>query len=132
MSWDDDAEGWYFAGVTPDSNTPAQKLQKEILAPVLGVEPEDVELTGLGLGGLAYLMIMSLNDYATQMNERGHRSYWRSVVLVLEDDQGPHFVRRRRTHRLVVALRNTPRFVHSSSRSSSTSRAKASCPQKTC
>lgn len=67
----DDAEGWYFAGVTPDTNTPAQRLQKEILAPVLGVQPDDVMLTALGLGGLAYLMMISLNDYATKMVEAG-------------------------------------------------------------
>ena len=84
----DDAEGWYFAGVTPDSNTPAQKLQKEILAPVLGVEPEDVELTGLGLGGLAYLMIMSLNDYATQMNDAGTEVTGAALYSYLKTTKG--------------------------------------------
>lgn len=84
----DDAEGWYFAGVTPDTNSPAQQLEKEILAPVLGVSADKVELTGLGLGGLSYLMMMSLNDYATQMNDAGTEVTGASLYSYLKTTTG--------------------------------------------
>lgn len=84
----DDASDWYFAGVTPDTNTPAQQLEKQILAPVLGVSASDVELTGLGLGGLAYLMMMSLNDYATQMATAGTEVTGTSLYSYLKSTKG--------------------------------------------
>lgn len=84
----DDADGWYFAGVTPDTNTPAQQLEKEILAPVLGVKADEVMLTALGLGGLAYLMMISLNDFATQMAEAGTEVTGASLYSFLKSTKG--------------------------------------------
>lgn len=67
----DDATGWYFAGLPPDSDTPERALLAELLAPVIGVPEEEVSPTGLGLGGLGYTMWMSLYDYGQKMVTEG-------------------------------------------------------------
>jgi len=67
----DDATGWYFAGLPPDSDTPERDLLVKLLAPVIGVPEEEVSPTGLGLGGLGYTMWMSLYDYGQKMVAEG-------------------------------------------------------------
>lgn len=67
----DDALGWVFAGLAEDVDTPDRLLQRELLAPVLGVTPQEVTVASLGLNGLGYSLYMSLVDYANQMNADG-------------------------------------------------------------
>ena len=56
----DDAVGWNFVGVTTRADTPASRLVQEIMAPVLGVEADEVDQASLGLGALGLYMVMSL------------------------------------------------------------------------
>ena len=67
----DDAVGWNFVGVSTRADTPASRLVQEIMAPVLGVEPDDVDQASLGLGALGLYMVMSLAVYANQVAETG-------------------------------------------------------------
>lgn len=67
----DDANGWYFAGLPADSDTPERQLLVKLLAPVMDLPEDEVSPTGLGLGGLGYTMWMSLYDYGQQMVEAG-------------------------------------------------------------
>lgn len=67
----DDANGWYFAGLPADSDTPERALLVKLLAPVIGVSEVEVSPTALGLGGLGYTMWMSLYDYGQQMVTAG-------------------------------------------------------------
>ena len=60
----DDAVGWNFVGVSTRADTPASRLVQEIMAPVLGVEPDEVDQASLGLGALGLYMVMSLGVYA--------------------------------------------------------------------
>lgn len=59
----DDAVGWSFVGVTTRADTPGSLLVREIMAPVLGVEPDDVDPASLGLGALGLYLVMSLAVY---------------------------------------------------------------------
>lgn len=67
----DDANGWYFAGLPEDKDTPERALLTKLLAPVMGISEEEVTPTGLGLGGLGYTMWMSLYDYGQKMAAAG-------------------------------------------------------------
>jgi branched-chain amino acid transport system substrate-binding protein len=67
----DDAVGWNFVGVATRADTPGQRLLQEIMAPVLGVEPDEVDQSSLGLGALGLFLVMSIADYAHQVAETG-------------------------------------------------------------
>jgi branched-chain amino acid transport system substrate-binding protein len=67
----DDAVGWNFVGVATRADTPGQRLLQEIMAPVLGVEPDQVDQASLGLGALGLFLVMSIADYAHQVAETG-------------------------------------------------------------
>jgi ABC-type branched-subunit amino acid transport system substrate-binding protein len=67
----DDAVGWNFVGVTTRADTPASRLVQEIMAPVLGVEADEVDQASLGLGALGLYMVMSLAVYANAVAESG-------------------------------------------------------------
>ena len=67
----DDAVGWNFVGVTTRADTPASRLVQEIMAPVLGVEPDEVDQASLGLGALGLYLVMSLAVYANTVAETG-------------------------------------------------------------
>jgi branched-chain amino acid transport system substrate-binding protein len=67
----DDAIGWNFIGVATPEDTPALAILQEIMAPVLGVEPADVDSTALGLGGLGLTMVMSIAVFGNQLAEAG-------------------------------------------------------------
>lgn len=84
----DDATGWLFAGLAEDTDTPDRKLQKELLGPVLGVDPSDVTVASLGLSGLGYSLYMSLVDYANQMNADGLEVTGRSIYDYLKASEG--------------------------------------------
>ncbi|MEI7617911.1 MAG: ABC transporter substrate-binding protein [Actinomycetota bacterium] len=67
----DDALGWVFAGVNESVDSPQRNIMRKILAPVLGVPEADVDASGLGLGGLGYMTVMSLADYSNKMVASG-------------------------------------------------------------
>ena len=67
----DDALGWTFVGVQTDEDTPERAILQDILAPALEVEPEEVDPTALGLGGLGTIMTMSLAMYANAIAAEG-------------------------------------------------------------
>ncbi len=54
-----------------DEDTPSWRILQEILAPALGVAPEEVDSTALGLGGLGLTTTLSIAGYANQMAEAG-------------------------------------------------------------
>jgi hypothetical protein len=63
----DDALGWIFAGIQTDEDTPEKAIIQDIMAPALGVEPEEVDPNALGLGGLGLIMAMSLAEYSNAL-----------------------------------------------------------------
>jgi hypothetical protein len=63
----DDAIGWIFAGIQTDEETPERAILQDIMAPALGVEPEEVDPNALGLGGLGLIMAMSLAEYSNAL-----------------------------------------------------------------
>lgn len=65
----DDALGWMFAGLAQDDESPDRDLQRRLLAPVMGVDVSEVSTASYGLGGLGYMMYMTLVDAARQMVE---------------------------------------------------------------
>lgn len=67
----DDAIGWSFIGVQTQKDTPELAILQDILAPALGVAPEKVDSTALGLGALSVIEIMSLAMYANMMQADG-------------------------------------------------------------
>ena len=67
----DDAVGWNFIGVATQDDTPELRILQEILAPVLDVEPAEVDSTALGLGGLGVFLIMSLSEYSNRLADTG-------------------------------------------------------------
>ncbi len=75
----DDAVGWTFAGAQGGEDTPELLILQDIVAPALGIEPEEVDPTALGLGGLGVALVMSLavysNDLATQDDVTGVSLY---------------------------------------------------------
>ncbi len=67
----DDAVGWNFIGVATQEETPELAILQDLMAPVLGVEPSEVDSTALGLGGLGLFLIMSIAVYANTMAADG-------------------------------------------------------------
>ena len=67
----DDAVGWNFIGVATQEDTPSLAILQEIMAPVLGVEPSEVDSTALGLGGLGLTMVLSLAVFGNQLAADG-------------------------------------------------------------
>ena len=67
----DDAVGWVFAGVNESVDSPQRTIMRKILAPMLGVPEEEVDINGLGLGALGYMTAMSLADYSNKMVSEG-------------------------------------------------------------
>lgn len=67
----DDAVGWSFVGVTTRADTPASHLVQEIMAPVLGVDPADVDQASLGLGALGLYLVMSIAVEGNQIAADG-------------------------------------------------------------
>lgn len=84
----DDAEGWFFTGVATQEDTPELAILEEIVAPVLDVDPAEVDATSLGLGGLALFQIMSLATYAQMMETAGEEVTGRSLYNYLAETPG--------------------------------------------
>ncbi|WP_395159242.1 ABC transporter substrate-binding protein [Ilumatobacter sp.] len=67
----DDAIGWVFAGIQTTEDTPEKLILQEVVAPALGIAPEEVDPTALGLGGLGVVMTMSLAVYSNAVVAAG-------------------------------------------------------------
>ncbi len=67
----DDAIGWMFNGIQTTEDTPEKLILQEIVAPALGIEPDEVDPTALGLGGLGVIMVMSLAVYGSAVVDEG-------------------------------------------------------------
>jgi Periplasmic binding protein len=67
----DDAVGWHFVGVQADQTSAPQQIMHEVMAPALGVSPDEVDNTALGLGALGVYEMMSLGLYAHMMEQAG-------------------------------------------------------------
>jgi hypothetical protein len=79
----DDAIGWSFVGVTAQDDSPANALLQEIMAPVLGVAPEEVDRAALGLGALGLFLPMSTAVYANQLADAGDEVTGRAIYEYL-------------------------------------------------
>ena len=75
----DDALGWNFVGVTAKDDSPANSLLQEIMAPVLGVAPDEVDRSALGLGALGLFLPMSTAVYANQLADAGDEVTGRAI-----------------------------------------------------
>ena len=84
----DDAVGWSFVGASTQKDTPQLAILQEILAPALGVSPEEVDSTALGLGALGLILIMSLTTYANTMQANGDAITGQSVYDYVKTTAG--------------------------------------------
>jgi hypothetical protein len=84
----DDAVGWHFMGVSTQRDTPEQKILQEILAPVLGISPEEVDSTSLGLGALAMIGSMSLATFSNMMLAEGTEVTGESLFEYVKNTKG--------------------------------------------
>ena len=87
----DDAIGWMFAGLPEEIDSPERTLQRELLAPVLGIDASEVTNAGLGLGGLGYSLYMSLVQYGNQMVEQGIELTGSSLYDFVKNGEGLYF-----------------------------------------
>ena len=87
----DDAEGWMFAGLPEETETPERALLRKLLAPVMGIAEDEVTAAGLGLGGLGYSLFMSLVDYGNQMVEQGIELSGASLYDFVKSGEGLYF-----------------------------------------
>lgn len=84
----DDATGWMFAGLAEDVATPERNLQRRLLAPVLGVDESELTTASYGLGGLGYLMYMSLVEATQKMLDSGLEVTGRSLYDYMKGGNG--------------------------------------------
>jgi len=84
----DDADGWMFVGVPADVESPERAVLRRVIAPVLGVAEDEVDTTGLGLGSLGSLLVLSLRMHAAQMVEEGLEVTGPSLYEYLQGDHG--------------------------------------------
>jgi hypothetical protein len=87
----DDAVGWTFVGVATQEDTPESRIAQEIIAPVEGLDPEEVDLTAGGLGALAMYMEMSLAEYSNRMAAEGIDVTGESIYEYLGTAEGLAF-----------------------------------------
>ena len=84
----DDAIGWSFVGVSTQQDSPELAILQEILAPALGVAPEQVDSTALGLGALSLIGVMSLAMWANMIQANGDPVTGESLYEFLGSEQG--------------------------------------------
>jgi hypothetical protein len=84
----DEATNWHFQGVAQDRETPERAELRRVLAPVIGVAEDEVKSNGLGLGGLGYILVMSLRDYANQMVAAGTEMTGPNLFDFLKNTEG--------------------------------------------
>jgi branched-chain amino acid transport system substrate-binding protein len=79
----DDAVGWNFIGVSTQEDTPALAILQEIMAPVLDVEPAEVDSTALGLGALGLTMMLSIAVFGNRLAGDGAEVSGRGIYDLL-------------------------------------------------
>ena len=84
----DDALGWTFIGVQTEEETPSLAILQEIMAPVLGVEPSEVDSTALGLGALGLQMVLSVAVYGNDLAADGAEVTGQSIYEYLGTADG--------------------------------------------
>ncbi len=84
----DDAVGWSFVGVQTSEDTPEKVLVQEVAAPIVGVEPAEVDPTAFGLGALGMVGIMTLADFANAMVANGDEVTAQSLYDFLKASRG--------------------------------------------
>ncbi len=87
----DDALGWYFVGISTQEDTPELAILQEILAPVIGVAPEEVDSTALGLGGLGLVTTLSIAGYANLLAEAGGEVTGQGIYDFIGEGEGLTF-----------------------------------------
>lgn len=95
----DDAEGWYFVPGGEGPDTPQTQVQREALAPMLGVSPDEVVVSDLGLGSLTPVVVFTVAAAANDLANDGGEVTGASVAdhmrtnpdgdLTLFPDGGP-------------------------------------------
>jgi branched-chain amino acid transport system substrate-binding protein len=84
----DDAIGWNFVGVQTQEDTPELAILQEILSPALGVPPDEIDSTALGLGALGVIETMSLAMYANMIQANGDEVTGKSLYEFLATSTG--------------------------------------------
>ncbi|CAN5435612.1 hypothetical protein BH23ACT3_BH23ACT3_00630 [soil metagenome] len=84
----DDAVGWSFMGVATQEDDPASQILRDIMAPVLGLAPDAVDSTSLGLGGLGLFMTMSLAVNANRLATQGDAVTGQELFDMLDNADG--------------------------------------------
>lgn len=84
----DDALGWHFVGISSEEDTPELAILQEILAPVIGVSPEEVDSTALGLGGLGLTTTLSIAGYANLLAEAGGEVTGQGIFDFIGEGEG--------------------------------------------
>lgn len=84
----DDAVGWSFVGTSTQQDTPELAILQAILAPALGVAPEEIDSTALGLGALSLIQLMSLTMYANTMQANGDEVTGQSLYAFVATAKG--------------------------------------------
>ena len=79
----DDAIGWNFVGVATQKDTPTLAILQEIMGPVLDLDPEEVDSTSLGLGGLGLVMTMSVATFGNRVAADGGEVTGASIYELL-------------------------------------------------
>lgn len=84
----DDALGWYFMGVATQEDDLETEIVGDIMGPVLGVAPDEVDTTSLGLGGLGMFMTMTLATLANHLAADGTPVTGESLYELLDTGAG--------------------------------------------
>ena len=84
----DDALGWTFAGIQTEVDTPEAKVLRQVGAPILKIPEAKVTASSLGLGGLGFLGVMSLAQYAGKLSAAGKTVTGASLYDYLKATKG--------------------------------------------
>jgi len=87
----DDAAGWTFAGVGEATDSPNDQLIRTMLAPSLGIAPDEVDTGGIGLGILGLIGVMSLAKFAHLIAEDGGEVTAAALYAFMGESQGVDF-----------------------------------------
>lgn len=87
----DAAEGWVFAGAGENTDSPDDLLIRTMLAPALGVSPDEVDTGSLGLGILGLIGVMSLAKFAHLIADDGGEVNATALFEFMRADQGIDF-----------------------------------------
>ncbi len=84
----DDAIGWSFVAAQTQQDTPELAIVQEIIAPTLGVAPEEVATSELGVGALSLIGIMSIAMWAGMIEANGDAVTGASIYEFLGTEPG--------------------------------------------